>query len=221
MGRELHVHSHPSRVEHWRHLIEIVALAGAAAWALYVFVYQERIKPTSEPPELQPAFSVEHTPMRGDKEFVKIDTADKNAGESTIYFAGMIENVYGIRFANKATDYDEPPRNGNAEFNRTLLPTGSSLLYSVAASFRPFGDAHDFIELQPVTYAGTFGFAIPAHTFDAIELQWTICFTKLANRTWRVPLHRRADRSYAFDLSHFAPGLLCYNRIRPGDYYPL
>lgn len=43
-----HVYTHPSLVEHWRHLVEIVTLTVAACWGLYVFVYQERIKPASE-----------------------------------------------------------------------------------------------------------------------------------------------------------------------------
>jgi len=60
MGRELHVHSHPSRVEHWRHLVEIAALTVAAIWGFYVFVYQERIKPASEPAELQALVSLDH-----------------------------------------------------------------------------------------------------------------------------------------------------------------
>lgn len=34
-----HVYTHPGPVEHWRHLVEIIALIIAAAWGFYVFVY--------------------------------------------------------------------------------------------------------------------------------------------------------------------------------------
>ena len=33
-----------------RHVVEAVAIVGAALWAFYVFVYQERIKPASATP---------------------------------------------------------------------------------------------------------------------------------------------------------------------------
>ncbi len=34
-----HVYTHPGPVEHWRHVVEIVALIIAAAWGFYVFVW--------------------------------------------------------------------------------------------------------------------------------------------------------------------------------------
>jgi hypothetical protein len=102
MGRDLHVHSHPSPVEHWRHLVEIVALAAAAVWALYIFVYQERIKPASAPPEVQTIISVDHTTIGSGKELVKVSARMKNAGEAPFAMVGMVVNVYGIRYGTQA-----------------------------------------------------------------------------------------------------------------------
>ncbi len=84
MGRELHVHSHPSRVEHWRHLIEIAALCIAAIWGFYVFVYQERIKPAGAPVELQTMVTLEHTTLRSNKEFIKVGVRMRNIGSTPL-----------------------------------------------------------------------------------------------------------------------------------------
>lgn len=35
-----------------RDIVEIVAIVAAGVWALYVFVYEQRIKPASEPPAI-------------------------------------------------------------------------------------------------------------------------------------------------------------------------
>ncbi len=34
----------------FRHVIEAVAIVAAGLWAFYIFVYQEKIKPSGEPP---------------------------------------------------------------------------------------------------------------------------------------------------------------------------
>jgi hypothetical protein len=32
-----------------RHVVEVLALVAAGAWAFYTFIYQEKIKPANEP----------------------------------------------------------------------------------------------------------------------------------------------------------------------------
>ncbi|MEO6913057.1 MAG: hypothetical protein ABI182_03425 [Candidatus Baltobacteraceae bacterium] len=222
MGRELHVHSHPSGVEHWRHLIEIVALAVAAFWGLYVFVYQERIKPANEPPEFQPAFTVEHATLRGGEELVKVDISAKNAGSEPLYVGGLIVNAYGIRFGSSRHVHLDAPRNGDADFSSALLPAHPSLLYSMARSFQPFGNPNSFINLQPATaYQGSFAFAVPSAAFEAVKLEWVICFSKLTNRRWPVSLKQHRDGSFWFEDSaaNTGTGLICYDER--DAYYPL
>lgn len=223
MGRNVHLHSHPSRVEHWRHLIEIVAIAGAAIWALYVFAYQERIKPAAEPAEFQPAFAVEHALLPSGKEFVKVHVEAKNNGQTTIYIAGFVFNAYGVRFMN-ATHTRRTVSSTDALFERALLPEPALLLYSTGTLMQPFGNRSNFITLQPgTTYAGSFSFVIPPRRFDAVKLQWQMCFSKIGNRTWRMPLDRQSDGSYWFDdkdnQANAGTGLVCYDDRR--ENYPL
>jgi hypothetical protein len=79
-----HVYTHPGPVEHWRHLVEIVALIIAAAWGFYVFVYQERIKPASELPILDVQPVVMHEVMRGGKKIVSAGLVMKNIGPTEL-----------------------------------------------------------------------------------------------------------------------------------------
>ncbi|MBV9262683.1 MAG: hypothetical protein JO324_00065, partial [Candidatus Eremiobacteraeota bacterium] len=50
MSRELRVHSVPTKAEQIRIVVEIVAIVAAGIWALYTFVYEQRIKPLAEAP---------------------------------------------------------------------------------------------------------------------------------------------------------------------------
>lgn len=92
-----HVVTHASGAEHWRHVVEIVALAIAAIWALYVFVYQERIKPAFEQPDIQFTLNVSHQPTGANEELVPIELAWKNLGDIDVQIDGFILNVYGVR----------------------------------------------------------------------------------------------------------------------------
>ena len=98
MGRDLHVHTHPSSVEHWRHLIEIVALLIAAVWGFYVFVYQERIKPESEPPKLLTTSEVNHWPLTANNELVKTAITLKNNGDVPLRLGFFAVNIYGNKY---------------------------------------------------------------------------------------------------------------------------
>src|SRR5215469_1106791 len=95
---EQHVYTHPSSVEHWRHLIEIVALSVAAIWALYVFVYQEQIKPAHLAASLEVMSRVSHTPMRGGSELITVELPERNIGSVPLQLDAAIVNVYGISF---------------------------------------------------------------------------------------------------------------------------
>ena len=79
MPRTLEIQTRLSRVEHWRHLIELIAIIGAGLWAL-VFVYQEKIKPNLDPPELQGTVSVEHWNLPDNRELIKTIQLTKNTG---------------------------------------------------------------------------------------------------------------------------------------------
>jgi len=226
MGRELHVHTHPSRLEHWRHLIEIVALVAAGIWAIYVFVYQERIKPASEVPEVQPPFiSVDHSALAGSKEFVKVTATTKNAGAAPFALTGMVINVYGIRYGPQSAEHIEHPISGVVEISKTLVPSKPTLLYSFYDTWHGFGANKDFGGLaQGAQFDESFSFAVPARAFDSAKVTYELCWSKPGDQQWQVATQRNADGSLWFDdpltPANVESGLHCGFQRR-GAFYPL
>lgn len=217
-----HVFTHPSKVEHWRHVSEIAALGIAALWALYVFVYQEEIKPARESPEVFSVWNVDHQPLPSGAELVRADFVSKNVGTQTLYVAGAIVSVYGVRFGTTPREWGVPLKNGFGVFNRSLPETSSTLLYSYVHTFPPFHGtaAAEAYDVQPQAEINRkYSFAIPAHTYDVARLEWAACMTKYPNRTWPVTVFRKPDGSYGFAGTAGAVGLVCYSSIH--DEFPL
>lgn len=127
--RDVHLHSHPSCVEHWRHVVEIVAFAMAAVWALYVFVYQERIKPEAGTPHIAPIVTIEKQPIGNGLTYVKIGLPLKNDRDSSASVAGIIVNTYGVHHNTKVTkNFLEPPASGITIATASVVPEPERLI---------------------------------------------------------------------------------------------
>jgi len=165
---EYRVHNEPSRVEQWRHLVEIVALIGAAVWAVYVFVYQERLKPASEAPELQPSVAVHHEMVSGGNEFVKVDFDIKNDAHVPAMIDGLVVNVYGTRV----------------------------LLYSYFDVWKPFGApaSKRFSGFPPGQFfRESFVFGIKPGSYNVAKIVWTLCYSPDSDRVFGNARVRRGD----------------------------
>lgn len=80
-----------------RDIVEVLAVIAAGAWAFYVFVYENRIKPSFEQPEINVSASMwqlnEHNGLIG----VGLRIQFHNVGTVKAYFLGFAANVYGQR----------------------------------------------------------------------------------------------------------------------------
>lgn len=112
MSRELHVHSVPTRAEQIRTAVEIVAIVAAGLWALYTFVYEQRIKPLAEPPEFSLPTVVDQGPTINGVTFLTIHKRVENTGNVGVDIAAESLSVYGekvepdirrVQQANSAT----------------------------------------------------------------------------------------------------------------------
>lgn len=223
MRRELHVRSIPSPVEHWRHLVEIVALVAAAAWAVYVFVYQERIKPANELPRLQPQLSVHHVLLTAQKEYVEVELSLTNTSGAPASLDGLLINVYGRRFATTSSEQIESALSGIMERNRTLTLSKPTLLYSFYDTWRAFGAQEKVANLEPGRdFRERIAFGVTPRTFDTLKVTYFYCHSRPGSRRWPVRRMEAADGSYYFgglDLSN-APNLFCGGQRR-GEYFPI
>lgn len=95
MSRELHVHSVPTRAEQIRTAVEIIAIVAAGLWALYTFVYEQRIKPLAEPPEFSLPTTVDQGPTIDGVAFLTIHKRVDNTGNVGVDIAAESLNVYG------------------------------------------------------------------------------------------------------------------------------
>lgn len=78
-----------------RDLVEIVAIVAAGIWAIYVFVYTDRIEPFQKPvaPVVDASMTVEGA--KGDLLAVRISQSIKNLGPGTLRVMGRSANVSG------------------------------------------------------------------------------------------------------------------------------
>lgn len=222
MGREFHVRSHPSPIEHWRHLIEIVAFIVAALWAFYVFIYQERIKPASEELRMQPTVVVHHEMLASGREYVEVRLTLKNLSGVNAKLDGMIINIYGRKFADTPGEHIESALPGITELNRTLTLSNPTLLYSFYDTWEPFGapPPKSGVIRAGEEFHEVIAFGIKPRSFDIAKINWMYCLSR-SNNTWQARRQQKPDGSYAFSnvpLHDLEPS--CGGQRR-GEYFPL
>ena len=211
--RRREVYSHPSPVEHWRHLVEIVALVIAAVWGFYVFIYQERIKPANEPASLDVHLSLSHEPMQRGKELVKLAVIEKNIGSTDLWVNAEILNVYGKRFTKDPQDLHvrEPDL---AYDSHTLQAQKKSLLWTAELVW-PRNDENMFPpgreKVRDLRLPDGLDFAIGAGSFDEVTAEYVYCYSKSPDFTFHAV--RGKDGAFATSsllrMNDTSPGLRC------------
>jgi hypothetical protein len=211
-GVDYRIETRLSRIEHWRIAIEIAALIVAAAWGLYVFVYQERIKPALAPALLEPNISVTHTLTASGQEFVALDCELKNIGATEVRLVGVAVSAYGTRFAktiHTRTDTHAGYAGWRDEYHTLdtsppeLLRNAIDLFAASGHGNRNFtiainGDAH---QLPPITFGVLHG------KFDILTVRMQVVYVKATDRrTFDLPWRKGPDGSLIiFSLGTSAP----------------
>ncbi len=86
-----------------RDIVEIVAIVAAGIWAFYVFVYENRIKPTLQPPDVTITGSIERIGRVHGLDTIRLTTAVNNVGSTAIIFLAYSVTVTGARVALSKT----------------------------------------------------------------------------------------------------------------------
>jgi hypothetical protein len=95
--QELHVHSVRTRAEQIRTTVEIVAIVAAGIWALYTFVYEQRIKPLAEAPAFTVRTTVDQGATVNGVTFLTVHKRLENTGGVPIDVAAEALTIYGER----------------------------------------------------------------------------------------------------------------------------
>ena len=223
MPRELHVRTHSSRTETWRHIAEIVALSVAAIWGFYVFVYQERIKPAIAPIVIERAMTVEHSALPNGKEFVRVNCTIKNVGLSEVEISAMIVNVYGITFGSKDGKEKSTPIAGLDRINYSLATSEPKLLYSFYDTWHAVGSPKPKnVPLGPgESWTESFAIGVRQGQFDVASLQDEWCVERPGSKVMQLRQQAQADGSLWLDVSNQDPVARPCGYQRNGLYYSL
>jgi hypothetical protein len=159
-----------------RDLVEIVAIVAAGIWAIYVFVYTDRIEPFQKPvaPVVDASMTVEGA--KGDLLAVRISQSIKDVGPGTLRVMGRAANVTGnsVRI----------PDDRSLRSSRTSAPTEE---VDRRFAFARFETAFTYIDRQPFTLmAGqTFSYSsiiyVPRNRYDALILDSSFAYTRDPN----------------------------------------
>jgi hypothetical protein len=87
----------PNALGRTRDLVEIIAIVAAGIWALYIFVYENRIKPAHEPANLEFKATLSRLSQRDGLIAVRLDTVTRNLGATRVQFLGFSYYVEGVR----------------------------------------------------------------------------------------------------------------------------
>lgn len=197
MVRKYRVFRPLTRVEQARHLVEIVAFAVAAVWAVYVFVYQERIKPAHAVPRIEFDTSVAHAEVGAGNEFVKVFVRVQNLTDVQAGMEGLIINVYGQKTLARSDPRHEIPANSAnsvVEYYRTLNMSKAQLLRAFAGRWEkgfpiPPKGAVNF----PVTMVVRKG------QFDTVRVQMEAIYARFdETRTFKFPAYQTSAGEYVF-----------------------
>jgi hypothetical protein len=130
--RLLHVHSVPTRAEQVRMAVEIVAIIAAGIWALYTFVYEQRIKPLSEAPAFTVLTPVDQSPVRNGVAFLTIHKRIENTGNVPIDLAAEALSVYGEQMTTRTNRETRIETRTLAQVRADVPRRPIALLFSMA-----------------------------------------------------------------------------------------
>lgn len=191
MKRDLRVHSVPTRGEQIRTLVEVVAILAAGIWALYTFVYEQRIKPLSEPAEFSVPTTVTQGPTVNGVVFLTIHKHLENTGNVPIDVAAEALSVYGEKLVKSSGRVARMETPVLAHVYADVARRPVALLFSVAKlrSGAVGGNPNIAFFLPPHSSAEqVFLVAVPAHVYPVVLVKRMDVIRK-APITPQVPVH--------------------------------
>jgi hypothetical protein len=171
--------------------VEVVAILAAGIWALYTFVYEQRIKPLSEPAEFSLPTTVTQGPTVNGVVFLTIHKRLENTGNVPIDIAAEALNVYGEKIGKSSARVQRLETPVLAQVNADVPRKPVALLFSIAKlrSGAVGGNPKISFFLPPHSSAEqVFVVAIPAHAYPAVLIK-RMDFIRKAPISPQVPVH--------------------------------
>jgi hypothetical protein len=168
-----------------RHAVESIAIVAAGLWAAYVFIYQERIKPTLEAPSLQLTVTFQPGKTVGATRIAELHILLANTGHVDTDVYADTASVFGDRFAVLAPTPRPSYGPADALVNRMVQTSKRELVYSYATLRDAAVGGSEHISLSPDQhYEFVLPIAVKSGRFDELHADVTIVFGR-----YRPDLH--------------------------------
>lgn len=203
MSRELHVHSVPTRAEQIRTAVEIIAIVAAGLWALYTFVYEQRIKPLAEAPEFSLPTIVDQGPTIDGVAFLTIHKRLDNTGNVPVDIAAESLTVFGEKVGPLTGHVERTATPISAEIRADVPRKQVAVLYSMAKlRSGAVGGETNFYTPAHASQEHTILIAVPAKTYPVILIARKDYIGK-APITQQIPVRivRTPEGAYALQSS--------------------
>lgn len=163
-----------------RDVVEVVAIALAGGWALYVFVYQNMIVPSLAAPS--PSFTVQmrHVGNDGPLAVIRLDETIRNIGTVRIHFLGHSITVLGMRVIQLQTPREPTRASTQAQLYAYSRFSKPQVVYRdiLVTSLGQPSHAQDLVVEPGVQVSISTEFYVPLGLFNRLEAFLTAPYTK-------------------------------------------
>lgn len=162
-----------------RDIVEVIAILAAGAWAIYTFVYEQRIKPAQEPPSLVLTGGLERVGERNGMIQMAYHAALRNSGQTRVYVIAEGIVAQGLRYSAQGAPATRRLLPGVTEYSRSARVVSSAPVY-VLRELTLYGgsadaDGFDIDPGETVPFSGIF--VVRKGEFDAVTLDGSIAYT--------------------------------------------
>jgi hypothetical protein len=170
---------HPSAVI--RDMVEIVAIVLAGLWAIYTFIYVERIKPGFEEPRVVVTGSIARVGVRGNLIALRYESTIHNTGIVPFSIVATAVSAIGIRYAATKVPDDRTRFNGAVnEFSRDARVVSRNVVYSNIALTRfvdkKYSGGYTLGAGEEVSLSGTI--LVRRDAYDEVEFDNSVALAK-------------------------------------------
>ena len=163
-----------------RDIVEVVAIVAAGIWALYVFAYEQRIKPSSEPPELLVTGALHKLGVHNRLVQLAYNVTVRNVGHADVYIIGAAFVADGITYSAAGAPMTYEPAPGLTTYVRDARVASRTLVYRTMELTRyaskQFNGGFDLSPDQQLPYSGIF--LVKQNAFDSVELFGSMAYAK-------------------------------------------
>lgn len=163
-----------------RDVLEIVAILAAGIWALYVFVYEQRLKPAGEPPSVIFTGSLHRLGQHAGLIQFGVRGKVVNNGQTDVSIIALGFTGDGLRYAPLSKPFVDRSIHSTTIYERDARVASRTLVYRLVELTQlaepKYGSGSHLHPGQEVPYSATF--AVKSGEFDSITLYGSLAYTK-------------------------------------------